>query len=89
MSYLLEMRSHSAAARAVIQGSKKIIVLTDHFGRGTKMNEKEFDRLKTQIEFLMDRIEELQQKHISETGKRYHPPLRLGGWAKQTKYERH
>ncbi len=41
------------------------------------MTDQEFDKLKDDIEDLMDRLEELQQIHIAETGRRFVHPLRL------------
>lgn len=42
------------------------------------MKNKDFDRLKDQLEDAMDELERLQKIYIGQTGNRFVAPLRLG-----------
>lgn len=50
--------------------------------KGEVMTDQEFRDLKELIEQKMAELEELQRKHINETGRRFVAPLRLG-WPKK------
>jgi hypothetical protein len=44
------------------------------------MDDKDFEKLKNKLEFLMRETNKLQQQHRRETGQRFHMPVRLDGF---------